>query len=404
MIQNLDVYLWGRKAGSLVTYKERYAEKICFYFDPAFLSAGYDIAPLRASVNSTSVKNGLPVYADSEKLFGGLPSFIADSLPDHWGNKVFNEWAKAHNISTRNLSALDRLAYIGRRGMGALEFEPSIDRGYADAQIEIKALVDLAQRIFVEREKAVIEPEEELTLHSLIAVGTSVGGRQPKAIIAINCETKEIRSGQITDLEGYDYYILKFGDAERSSAELEMVYYEMCRLAGIDIMDSQLFDVAGNVHFLTKRFDRKNGQKLHVQTLAALCPEADSYEKLIAVCRKMNLGESVCEEIFRRMVFNVLANNTDDHNKNFSFIMNQNGEWRVAPAYDMTFIFNRGGFLPQMERCLMIRGKLQNITKSDILDFARDNAIRRPYRIINKVVFRYGYWCKTDSDTIVYHI
>ena len=124
MIQNLDVYLWNLKVGSLVTYKERYSEKICFYFDRAFLANGYDIAPLRASVNSVSVKNGLPVYADEEKLFGGLPSFIADSLPDHWGNRVFNEWAKAHNISTRNLSALDRLAYIGRRGMGALEFLP----------------------------------------------------------------------------------------------------------------------------------------------------------------------------------------------------------------------------------------------------------------------------------------
>lgn len=378
----LKIKLWGEEIGALMWDRQR--KRSYFIYRPTFLTKGLNVAPLVAPVSD--IRSRMPIYGEENAKYQKLPSFLADSLPDDWGNQLFECWRTQNRIANGDITPLEKLAFIGKRGMGALEFEPSIDRCYADAQIEIKALVDLAQRIFVEREKAVIGPEEELTLHSLIAVGTSVGGRQPKAIIAINCETKEIRSGQITDLDGYDYYILKFGDAERSSAELEMVYYEMCRLAGIDIMDSQLFDVAGNVHFLTKRFDRKNGQKLHIQTLAALCPEADSYEKLIAVCRKMNLGESVCEEIFRRMVFNVLANNTDDHNKNFSFIMNQNGEWGVAPAYDMTFIFNRGGFLPQMERCLMIRGKLQNITKSDILDFARDNAIRRPYRIINKVV------------------
>ena len=124
MIQTLDVFLWNHKVGTLITYKEKYRDKVSFYFDKDFVKKGIDIAPVRASINSQSVLRGLPIYADDDKLFGGLPSFIADSLPDHWGNKVFNEWAKLHNISTRNLSALDRLAYIGRRGMGALEFLP----------------------------------------------------------------------------------------------------------------------------------------------------------------------------------------------------------------------------------------------------------------------------------------
>lgn len=145
MIQNLDVFLWGRKVGSLVTYKEKYAEKICFYFDREFPGSGYDIAPLRASIHSVSVKNGLPVYAEDEKLFGGLPSFIADSLPDYWGNRVFNEWAKVHNISTRKLSALDRLAYIGRRGMGALEFlPPAAENMEQPFKVEIADLYRLA--------------------------------------------------------------------------------------------------------------------------------------------------------------------------------------------------------------------------------------------------------------------
>ena len=187
MIQNLDVYLWNRKVGSLVTYKERYSEKICFYFDRAFLASGYDIAPLRASVNSVSVKNGLPVYAEAEKLFGGLPSFIADSLPDYWGNRVFNEWAKAHNISTRNLSALDRLAYIGRRGMGALEFlPPAAEEMEQPFKVEITELYKLAQSALNEAKSFKTEAHPDLLIESLFKVGTSAGGRRPKAIINLN--------------------------------------------------------------------------------------------------------------------------------------------------------------------------------------------------------------------------
>ena len=179
MIQNLDIYLWNQKVGSLVTYKERYSEKICFYFDRAFLASGYDIAPLRASVNSFSVKNGLPVYAEAEKLFGGLPSFIADSLPDHWGNRVFNEWAKSHNISTRNLSALDRLAYIGRRGMGALEFlPPAAEEMEQPFKVEIAELYKLAQSALNEAKNFRAEAHPDLLIESLFKVGTSAGGRR----------------------------------------------------------------------------------------------------------------------------------------------------------------------------------------------------------------------------------
>lgn len=222
-------------------------------------------------------------------------------------------------------------------------------------------------------------------MQALIAVGISAGGRQPKAIIAINHTTGEIRSGQIAGLKGFDYCILKFGDAVRSSAELEMTYYEMARKAGINMMESRLLQIEGNKHFLTKRFDRDGDKKQHTQTLAALWPEADSYEKLLWVCRKMRLSENDATEIFRRMVFNVLANNTDDHNKNFTFIMTSNGRWSLAPAYDMTYIFNMGGYLPQQERCLMIRGKITDITKDDILAFASDNGIRKAEAIINDV-------------------
>ena len=250
----------------------------------------------------------------------------------------------------------------------------------------MKSLAGLAERIYTEREQAHILPEESITMQSLLTVGTSAGGRQPKAIIAINQKTGEIRSGQISGLKNYDYYLLKFGNTQYSSTELEMVYYELATMAGIRMMPSELYTVDGNNHFITKRFDRDGERKIYTQTLAAINPEADSYEQLISVCRKLHLPETDCQEVFRRMVFNILANNTDDHNKNFSFIMNEDGSWRLSPAYDMTYIIDNGGFLPNEDHCLYIRAKLRNITRDDVIQFARDNGIRRPDAIIRDVV------------------
>ena len=270
--------------------------------------------------------------------------------------------------------------------MGALEFIPEANRERRVGKIDVKSLADLAERIFIERENARIMPEESITMQSLLTVGTSAGGRQPKAIIAINRETGEIRSGQIAGLEGYDYYLLKFGNSEYCSAELEMTYYKLATLAGINMMPSELYPVDGNNHFLTKRFDRDGEKKIHTQTLAAIYPDAESYEQLITVCRKLRLPEADCQEIFRRMVFNILSNNTDDHNKNFSFVMNEDGSWRLAPAYDITYIIDRGGYLPNRDHCMYIRAKLHDITRSDVIEFPRDNGIRRPDAIIRDIV------------------
>ena len=266
-----------------------------------------------------------------------------------------------------------------------MEFVPEINRGPMPDKINIKALADLAEKIAVDRENARILPDESLTWQSLIEVGTSAGGRQPKAIIAINRENGEIRSGQMNADPNFDYYILKFGDKVRSSAELEQTYYEMALAAGINMMESRLLEVEGTKHFLTKRFDRDETGKLHTQTLAAMAPEADSYEKMLAVCRNLHLPETDCRELFRRMVFNILANNTDDHHKNFTFVMNRQGIWRLSPAYDMTYIFDTGGYLPNKEHCLMIGGKIKNISHEDVIYFAGEMGIRAPESIIRKV-------------------
>lgn len=420
MIQNLDVYLWGRKAGSLVTYKERYAEKICFYFDPTFLSAGYDIAPLRASVNSTSVKNGLPVYADSEKLFGGLPSFIADSLPDHWGNKVFNEWAKAHNISTRNLSALDRLAYIGRRGMGALEFLPPAAVDLEEPfKVEIAELYKLAQLALSEAKsfKSAIHPD--LMIESLFKVGTSAGGRRPKAIINLNQETGECYSGQVaSQTPGFVPMLIKFDEhSDIPTTRIEYSYYLMAKDVGLNMMPSFLMEGDDTAHFLTQRFDRQDGKKIHTQTLAAMKPAASSYEDLFEVAYRISILPAEIKQLYLLTTMNVLGGNVDDHTKNFSFMMSDDGVWHIAPAYDYTFSVDLSA--PGYMNChsMTVNNKNADIQRTDLLELAKRYNVKGADSIIGKaiaVVSNYEHyaaqagvsphWTQTIKEEIAFRV
>lgn len=413
MIKSLRVILWNEEIGRLAWDERR--RLAYFTYNPEFVKKGQDIAPFSAPING--VRTFAPVWGESGKIYQRLPAFVADSLPDAWGNQLFDLWRQQRHIAVADINPLDKLSFIGKRGMGALEFLPEVPHERTSEKVNLKSLVDLAERIFVERENARILPEESITMQSLLAVGTSAGGRQPKAIVAINKETGEMRSGQISGLDGFDYCILKFGDSGYCASELEMTYYELATTAGIRMMPSELYVVDGNSHFMTKRFDRHGSRKLHTQTLAALCPEADSYEQLMSVCRKLRLPEADCQEVFRRMVFNVLSNNTDDHNKNFSFVMSEDGSWRLSPAYDITYIIDRGGHLPNEEHCMFIRAKLRGITRGDVIDFARDNGIRRPDITIRDVVaslmnfrvvaLKYGVakeWIGRVESTIVRHL
>ena len=379
---SLKVLLWDKEIGRLSWDVRRGISY--FEYSREFLEGTLDAFPLIASIKNPASRR--PVFGDKEtKLYSKLPPFLADSLPDAWGNQVFEFWRIEKGIRNQEITPLDILSFIGKRGMGALEFMPESSGMKQSERLNLEALTELAQRIFSQRENAKILPDESLTMQSLIAVGTSAGGRQPKAIIAINPQTGEIHSGQIGGQKGFEYCILKFGDSARSSAELEMAYYEMAMAAGIQMMPCRIIEVEGKRHFITQRFDRDEERKVHMQTLAALYPEADSYEALLMVCRKMRLRESTQQEIFRRMVFNILANNTDDHNKNFSFLMDESGHWRLSPAYDMTCIFNTGGFLPETSHCLMMRGKLSDQSKEDALALARENGIRGAEKIIADV-------------------
>ncbi|HIX87292.1 MAG TPA: type II toxin-antitoxin system HipA family toxin [Candidatus Parabacteroides intestinigallinarum] len=420
MIQNLNVFLWNRKVGSLVTYKERYAEKVCFYFDRDFLDSGYDIAPLRASIYSDFVRKGLPVYAEDDKLFGGLPSFIADSLPDYWGNRVFNEWAKSRHVSVRKLSALDRLAYIGRRGMGALEFLPSAAKDMERPfKVEIADLYELARSALEQARNFKTEMRPDLLIESLFKVGTSAGGRRPKAIINLNPETGECYSGQVAaPAPGYIPMIIKFDEhSDIPTTRIEYSYYLMAKEAGINMMPSRLIEGRNNAHFLTERFDRKGDKKVHIQTLAAMNPASNSYESLFDAACRIGVLPVELRQLFLLTVMNVLGGNVDDHNKNFSFLMNDDGTWHVAPAYDFTFSVDPSAPGYMNRHCMTIGNKSSDIGRGDLLELAKRYNIKGANAMIKNaidVVSNYEYyagqagvsdcWCDRIKEEIGYRV
>ena len=375
-MKTLIVKLWGEEIGRLALIPSE--NLIQFVFNPK-LKDRPDFAPLLCPVGKWNPL--FPFISERDRLYQGLPPFIADSLPDSWGNSLFEKWRKKHKISITKDSPLFKLAFIGRRGMGALEYEPCATELEYSKDISLKDLYSCSLDIALERE-SVIENIEDITFETLIAVGTSAGGRQMKAVIAINHQTGEIRSGQIAGLEGFEYYIIKFEDNLVPSTEIEMAYYEMASSAGINMEECRILTIDGKDHFLTKRFDRRNGQKIHMQTLAAIDPEVRSYNELFNTCRKLGLSETEIAQLYRRMVFNILANNTDDHIKNFSFLLEKGGSWKLSPAYDLTFIFNKYGTGPELGQCISLYGKFDGITKQDLIEFAKENNIRGAEKII----------------------
>lgn len=381
----LKVLLWGQEIGRL-TWRDKQRDSY-FMFNPDFINGGGKPSDISYSLKDSGAL--LPLYSDEDKdRYKYLPAFLSDSLPDNWGSLLFDQWAKANNLSSSQLTPLLKLSYIGSRGMGALEFVPEMGEGRWRGKIDIASLAELSERIVITRGNAYISPEDQPTMAALHRFGSPIGGRMEKVVIDIDRETGVITSGETDNNATSDNYILKFGTASFQSAELEQVYYEMARDAGIQMMDCRLLEVEGINHFLTRRFDRLDGEKIHTQTLAAMAPPVHSYEGLIDLCRGLGLPESVCQEVFRRMVFNVLANNTDDHERNFSFMRRRDGRWELAPAYDLCFIFMRyknDGYIGNREHCLSIGGKRTNFTRKDIKSFAEAKDIRNADNIINRI-------------------
>lgn len=384
----IAIWLWGKVLGFLSWDEQRRCST--FVFDEGFVETGWEVAPLYCSIHSPSAL--VPRKGNTEKLYAGLPPFVADSLPDRWGNRVFDAWAKRNGIASRNLTALDRLSFIGKRGMGALEFEPAQLLTGDDMPIPMAELYHLALVIQNERQEAWIQNGENLLLEDLYRVGTSAGGKRAKAVIAIDKEGN-IRSGQANLPADYTHYILKFNDdKEFPFSEVEYAYYKMACAAGITMMPSRLMTIDGKQHFLTERFDRVDGEKQHVLTLAAMDPDADSYDDLFAVCRRLRLPEAQQKELFRRMVFNVMGYNVDDHSKNFAFIMDKDGSWRLAPAYDVLFTVDLDGPKYINRHSMPIGYKTDALTIEDLLFFAKENDISSANCLIDEVRSAVSRW------------
>lgn len=385
MIPSINVILWGKTVGTLIETGTGRNRQICFYFDPDFVRSGLDIAPLRASIKGVVAQKGMPVYPEKDRLFGGLPSFIADSMPDNWGHLVFSQWAKAHNISMKNITALDRLAYIGRRGMGALEFVPPTSAEMETSfKVEIDQLSGLAQTMLKQAKDFKTQLSPDLIVESLFRVGTSAGGRRPKALINVNIESGECYSGQVaTELPGFTPMIIKFDEhIDLPTTRIEYAYYLMAQEAGLRMMPSRLLEGKDSVHFITERFDRYGTEKLYVQTLAAMNPDSTSYEDLFTVARKLGLPQNDLKQLFLQTAMNFMAANVDDHNKNFSFIMDRNGKWRVAPAYDFTFTVDPSAPSYVNRHCMTLNGKDHDITTDDLLRLATSFDIKGGSKLV----------------------
>lgn len=386
-----EVRLWGRTIGAVA--REPDAPYATFQYDPGFARSGIEIAPLTMPLATHPY--AFPELA--RRSFNGLPGLLADSLPDYFGNALIDAWLARQGRSPADFSAIERLCYIGSRGMGALEFRPSTGPDPTPARaVEVEALTDLASRILAHREDlrvSIASGREEAALAELLRVGTSAGGARAKALVAWNPETNEVRSGQVEAGSGFEYWILKFdGVAAPGETEfrnplgygaIEYAYAHMARAAGITMADCRLLEDGDRRHFMTRRFDRTaEGKKLHMLSLGALAhldfnaAGAYGYEQALRTIRALDLSMDEIEEQFRRMIFNVLARNQDDHVKNIAFLMDKRGRWTLAPAFDVMYAYNPSGDWTASHQ-MTVNGKRDDFSLSDFEAVARVASMKR---------------------------
>ena len=385
--RTVKVNLWGSPIGYL---RQMNNGVIGFQYDEAFITSGIEVSPLKMPLSTRTYSfPALP-----EQTFKGLPGMVADSLPDKFGNIIIQKYLKSLGREEDSLSVLERLCYTGKRGMGALEYEPDIDIGCVSNKIDIDALTKLAAEILSERESFRIKHDDQM-IAQLMQSSSSVGGARAKTLIAWNPKTDEIRSGQINAGAGYEYWLFKFDnikdnkdkDIEPDDGEytkIEYAYYLMAKASGIEMTDCRLYKKNGLSHFMTKRFDRigEKGEKLHMQSLCALAhmdfnmPRAYSYNEAFRVMRDLRLPHHDFVQLYKRMIFNEYAKNYDDHTKNIAFLMDKKGIWSLAPAFDMTFSYRKDSIWV-CEHQMLINGKSTDIKKDDLLAAAIDAGIKK---------------------------
>ena len=413
-INQADVLLWGTVIGSVAWDSER--ETGFFSYAPKFLRSGIQLSPIQMPLSEE-------IYsfpALNKNTYKGLPGLLADALPDKFGNLLINQWLQQQGRNPKQFSPVERLCYIGTRGMGGLEFIPSINQNYEKAaeDLQLYELVKLANQVLSTQShlKANLvdsdDTQNEINLQSIISVGTSAGGARAKAVIAWNKETRQVKSGQVKCPPGFEYYLLKFdGISNNRDKELcdpqgfgrtEFAYYEMALAAGINMSESRLLEENGRAHFMTKRFDRlETGKKLHMQSLCAIAhydfnmAGAYSYEQAMQIMKQLDLLnlQPALEQQYRRMVFNIISRNQDDHTKNIAFLMDQTGQWHLSPAFDITYSYNPEGEWTSQHQ-MSVNGKREYFLIEDLLQTAKvaNLSVRKAKIVINEVIEAIEQW------------
>ena len=419
MVDVAKVNMFGMPVGTF-RWDERY-NVARFEYDSSFVGRGLEPSPLMMPVQEGRVYSFAGLDRETYK---GLPGMLADSLPDTYGRALFDRWLALTGRTSSN--PIETLCFLGKRCMGALEFEPAMDITYdPNALFEIDSLVKVARDALTEKTSfgVNLNDDKKAAIAEILRLGTSAGGQRAKAIIAYNKETGEVRSGQVEAPAGFNYYLIKLDGvsatvgfkATGNHGRLEYSFYKLAKACGIEMTECSLIEENGRAHFLTQRFDRNNGKKIHLQTLCGMAHfdyrihRAYSYEQAFNVMRALRLPYSAAQEMFRRMVFNVVVRNQDDHTKNISFLMGEDGIWRLSPAYDMGYAYNpKGGWTATHQ--MSINGKFDDITRQDLMMFAHQNNIKDAAMIIDEISEVASQWpdlaaeCgvpKTVTDTIV---
>ena len=401
MVDVAKVNMFGVSVGTF-RWDERYGV-VRFEYDSGFVGKGLEPAPLMMPVREGRVYS----FANLDReTFMGLPGMLADSLPDTYGRALFDKWLALMGRTSSN--PVETLCFMGKRCMGALEFEPAMDVAYdTRVKFEIDTLVDVAKEALKAKASfgVNLNDDKKAAIAEILRLGTSAGGQRAKAIIAYNKETGEVRSGQVEAPPGFDYYLIKLDGvsakagfkATENYGRLEYSFYKLAQACGITMSECSLIEENGRAHFLTKRFDRNNGKKLHMQTLCGIAHfdyrlrRAYSYEQAFNVMRALRLPYSEAQQMFRRLVLNVVVRNQDDHTKNISFLMTEDGKWKLSPAYDMGYAYNpKGGWTDAHQ--MSVNGKFVDITRQDLLAFAALNNIKDASIIIDEICEAASHW------------
>ncbi|MDG1279073.1 MAG: type II toxin-antitoxin system HipA family toxin [Algoriphagus sp.] len=416
MVVAAEIWIWDQLCGAILWDESKQLGS--FEFDQKFLRSGLDISPIKMPLGGGNQIYSFPELRSTRgaafDTFKGLPGLLADMLPDKYGNQLINAWLVQNGRPADSLNPVEQLCFIGKRGVGALEIRPTLREETAKAStLEIDSLVGIANKILNSREgfQANLTGEEQSALSDILKIGTSAGGARAKAVIAFNPKTGEVKSGQVKAPKGFSYWIIKFDGIHDSQfgatmgyGRVEMAYYLMAKAAGIRMSECRLLEENGRAHFMTKRFDRMdNGQKIHMQSLCGI-RHFDfnqvgfySYEQVFETMRMLRLPYPEAEELFVRMVFNVLARNCDDHTKNFAFLMDQDGKWSLSPAYDICYAY-RPGSIWVSSQSLMVNGKRENIGEADFLEVARQMNIKKPEEKIAQVRSAVGRWVEFAEE------